>query len=181
MIELTNAPVLETEHLRLRAPRGSDWPAWSAFCTSHRARFVGGGSDTTPVKAWRAFGHIIGHWPMRSFGLFVFTLKDDDTPLGMAGPWYPEGCGQNMKSAGLSGRQNLKAGVMPLKRPVPPVALPKAISVGTGSSAILIRGIPGPSHWRNDWVRPMIRQRPVLLRKILSWFSVIPRRFQHER
>jgi RimJ/RimL family protein N-acetyltransferase len=30
-------------------------------------------------------------WVLRGYGSFVFTLKGDDTPLGMAGPWFPEG------------------------------------------------------------------------------------------
>ena len=28
---------------------------------------------------------------MRGYGSFVFTLKDSDAPLGMTGPWHPEG------------------------------------------------------------------------------------------
>lgn len=90
MITLSPTPVLETERLTLRAPVGGDWPHWRSFHHSDRARFVGGGPDQKPGTAWRAFGHAIGHWAMRGFGMFVFTLKGDDTPIGMAGPWFPE-------------------------------------------------------------------------------------------
>lgn len=91
MIALSNTPVLTTQRLILRAPGAADWPAWREFHTSERAKFIGGGSEITPAQSWRAFGHVIGHWVMRGFGSFVFTLKDDDRALGMAGPWFPEG------------------------------------------------------------------------------------------
>ena len=91
MIELANTPVIETERLILRAPRGSDWPVWRDFDMTARAQYCGGGADQTVGAAWRRFGHVIGHWAMRGYGSFVFTLKDSDAPLGMTGPWYPEG------------------------------------------------------------------------------------------
>lgn len=93
MIALSPTPVLETERLILRAPQGGDWPHWRSFYQSDRARFVGGGvTEPKPGAYWRAFGHVIGHWAMRGFGMFVFCLKgQEDLPLGMVGPWYPDG------------------------------------------------------------------------------------------
>lgn len=88
---LLDIPALETERLSLRAPAGTDWPHWREFHLSGRARFIGGGPQLKPSESWRAFGHVIGHWVMRGWGSFVFTLKGDETPLGMAGPWFPEG------------------------------------------------------------------------------------------
>lgn len=88
-VHLADTPVLETDRLVLRAPGPQDWPAWRAMIGSERASFIGG-----PVwdgKAWRAFGHIIGHWVMRGYGSFVFTRRGDDLALGMTGPWYPAG------------------------------------------------------------------------------------------
>ena len=81
MIALSPTPVLETERLRLRAPQGDDWPHWRAFHESERATMVGGGTNQPAGQSWRAFGHVIGHWAMRGFGMFVFTRKDDPTPL----------------------------------------------------------------------------------------------------
>ncbi|MEM9796777.1 MAG: GNAT family N-acetyltransferase [Pseudomonadota bacterium] len=89
MIALAPTPTLRTERLTLRAPQGEDWPAWKAFCTSDRAHFIR--PDDSPRTAWRAFGHVIGHWAMRGFGSFVFYRHDDPTPIGMSGPWFPEG------------------------------------------------------------------------------------------
>lgn len=91
MIALSPTPVLETERLRLRAPQGDDWPHWRAFHESERAAMVGGGLNQPAGQSWRAFGHVIGHWAMRGFGMFVFTSKDDATPLGLTGPWFPDG------------------------------------------------------------------------------------------
>lgn len=87
---LSDIPVLTTQRLRLRAPVAGDWPFWRDFAATERARFI------RPVefddgKSWRAFGHVIGHWVLRGWGSFVFTRQDDDIPLGLTGPWYPEG------------------------------------------------------------------------------------------
>lgn len=87
---LANTPVLETERLRLRAPQSSDWPFFCDFVMSPRSKFIRT-DDIDEAKAWRAFGHLVGHWVLRGFGSFVFTLKDDDAPLGSLGPWYPHG------------------------------------------------------------------------------------------
>lgn len=86
-----DTPVLTTERLILRAPKAQDWDAWLGFHCSDRASFVGGGPKMTARESWRAFGHVIGHWVMRGYGMFVFTAKDDDIALGMTGPWFPEG------------------------------------------------------------------------------------------
>jgi RimJ/RimL family protein N-acetyltransferase len=87
---LSGTPVLETERLILRAPRRGDQEAWQAFITSDRARFVGG--PVTPALAWRALCHLTGHWVHRGYGMFIFADRTaPDAPLGMAGPWFPEG------------------------------------------------------------------------------------------
>lgn len=90
MISLSATPVLATERLTLRAPRASDWPVWRDFATSVRAHFIGG-PYVAPGAAWRSFGHVIGHWVLRGFGSFVICKQGDTAPLGMAGPWYPDG------------------------------------------------------------------------------------------
>ena len=87
---LAGTPVLETERLILRAPGPQDWEAYRDFILSDRAQFVRApGLDEG--KAWRAFGHVIGHWVLREFGSFVYSLKDSEQVLGYGGPWYPAG------------------------------------------------------------------------------------------
>ncbi|MFI0395548.1 GNAT family N-acetyltransferase [Paracoccus jiaweipingae] len=88
MIALSNTPVLETERLILRAPQGADWPYFRDFMPTERARFISGGTPAEG-KHWRAFGHMIGHWAMRGYGMFVFCEKGSDVPLGATGPWNP--------------------------------------------------------------------------------------------
>lgn len=90
MIVLSHTPVLETDRLTLRAPTGSDWPHWRDFMASDRSHFVRQ-HEPDDAKAWRGFGHAIGHWVMRGWGSFVFCQRGSDRPLGMAGPWYPAG------------------------------------------------------------------------------------------
>ena len=79
--------MLETERLVLRAPTAMDWDMWRPFAMSERARYIGG--PYTLGTAWRAFGHVIGHWVLRGYGSFAVTLKGDDTAIAMTGPWFP--------------------------------------------------------------------------------------------
>lgn len=89
-ITLAGTPVLTTARLVMRAPLPADWPHFRDFFLSERARFVRSG-DMDAERAWRVFASIIGHWVLRGWGSFVFTLKSDDTPIGSCGPWFPEG------------------------------------------------------------------------------------------
>ena len=86
---LTGTPILETDRLRLRAPVAADWPTYRDFALSDRARFVRP-PDVDAERAWRMYAGMIGHWVLRGWGSFVFTLKGEDRPLGMVGPWFPE-------------------------------------------------------------------------------------------
>jgi RimJ/RimL family protein N-acetyltransferase len=89
-VTLSGTPTLETDRLILRAPRAGDAPVSMAFLMSDRARYVGGPLDAR--LAWRATCHLTGHWVHRGFGMFIFADRAaPDTPLGMAGPWFPEG------------------------------------------------------------------------------------------
>ena len=87
MARLADTPVLETGRLILRAPRAEDWPPSAAFLATERSRFVGGPVETG--GAWRIFAHVVGHWTLRGFGLFVVCDKARDAALGTVGPWYP--------------------------------------------------------------------------------------------
>ncbi|MCI2400691.1 GNAT family N-acetyltransferase [Aliiroseovarius subalbicans] len=81
---------IETARLVLRPPQMADWEAFRAFLASARSEHVGGPYDDK--TAWRAMGHITGHWMLRDYGSYVLTLKGgDDAGFGMVGPWFPEG------------------------------------------------------------------------------------------
>ncbi|MEM9249060.1 MAG: GNAT family N-acetyltransferase [Pseudomonadota bacterium] len=87
MAHLADTPTLHTERLTLRAPAMQDWETCRAFFSTERSQFIGGPRDEH--EAWRAFGHVVGHWALRGFGSFVFCLKGTDAALGMTGPWFP--------------------------------------------------------------------------------------------
>ena len=84
-----NTPVLETPRLILRAPRLADFDAFAAYQASARSRTTGGPLDRN--QAWRSFGHVIGHWVLRGYGVFVLQDRATGAAIGTAGPWFPEG------------------------------------------------------------------------------------------
>jgi len=89
MIRLDPAVTLETERLVLRQPAAEDWEPAAAFMTSPRAEYVGGTEDRSEV--WAIFAHMVGHWVLRGYGMFVYCERDTGRRLGMAGPLYPVG------------------------------------------------------------------------------------------
>lgn len=80
---------LETDRLTLRRPKPLDLDAFTAFVANERSIYVR--RDEKPGTAFRGFAHILGHWTIRGFGLYAFTLKDDDVCMGWAGPFFPAG------------------------------------------------------------------------------------------
>lgn len=84
-----HTPVLKTPRLILRAPRLADFDAFAAYLATERSRFTGGPMDRN--QAWRAFGHIIGHWVLRGYGVFVLQDRVTGAAIGTSGPWFPEG------------------------------------------------------------------------------------------
>lgn len=83
---LSHTPVIETERLRLRAPRLDDFEPFAAFLGSGRSRYMGGPVERG--RAWRAFCHVVGHWPLRGYGPFV--IERGEEAIGSGGPWRPE-------------------------------------------------------------------------------------------
>lgn len=84
-----NTPVLETPRLFLRAPKLADFGGFTGYVTSERSRFTGGPVDHN--QAWRGFGHMVGHWVLRGYGVFVMEDRATGVAIGTAGPWFPEG------------------------------------------------------------------------------------------
>lgn len=82
-------PLIETERLRLVAPSEGHIAAYQGFIGSDRAAALGWAG--LPHEAWRTFAAMIGHHLLRGFGPFVAIAKDDGRPVGLFGPWWPEG------------------------------------------------------------------------------------------
>lgn len=76
-------PVLETERLRLRAPKLSDLPRLTAFYATERSRAVGG--PRTAMESYNSLASRIGHWVLRGYGLWHIQRHGDDAFLGWAG------------------------------------------------------------------------------------------------
>ena len=86
---LAGVPELETERLRLRAPRAEDFETYAAFYASPRSRFVGG--PLSRGDAWRSFAAMHGHWALRGFGLWMVERREDGALVGRVGLLEPEG------------------------------------------------------------------------------------------
>jgi len=81
-------PTIETDRLRLRAPRLDDLDAHAAFRASDRSRHVGG-----PFTRSESFSHlagIAGHWQLRGYGRWIVADRATDAALGVVGPFHPE-------------------------------------------------------------------------------------------
>ena len=85
-------PTLETERLVLRAFRNQDLDAYAAMCADAEGmRYIGEGRVLTRSESWRSMATLLGHWELRGYGMWVVTLRGDDTMIGRAGFWEPEG------------------------------------------------------------------------------------------
>lgn len=62
-------PVLETDRLRLRAPRLDDFPAYAAILCGPRADTIGG--PLTRRAAWDDFARLVAVWLLRGHGLYA--------------------------------------------------------------------------------------------------------------
>ncbi len=82
-------PVLETEHLILRASTADDFSPYASFMGSERS--VGMGGPINRNDAWKRFAMLIGHWHMRGYGSWHADEKSTGKPVGKFGFWNPEG------------------------------------------------------------------------------------------
>ncbi len=80
---------LETPRLILRPPAPRDMQASVAFFMDERSQYAGG--HVGRFHAFKQFAHLLGHWQIKSFGLWTVTLKGSDDAIGMVGPFFPEG------------------------------------------------------------------------------------------
>lgn len=76
-------PVLDTERLRLRAPRISEFEAYRAISQSDRWPH-GDDAPGTDEDAWLDFNQMLASWMLRGIGLFAVEAKPDGTLIGFA-------------------------------------------------------------------------------------------------
>ena len=86
-----NAPVIETDRLRLRPLQFEDFAKVAAFFTTPRARYVG--DLKTPAAVWPEFCANIACWPLLGYGTWAVETHDGAV-VGQVGlnfpPQFPE-------------------------------------------------------------------------------------------
>ena len=89
--ETRAAPELETERLRLRMLRESDFPVYERWCADpDMVRYLGY-EPMNRVQAWRHLAFLVGHWALRGFGYYGLEEKATGTLVGRAGFTQPAG------------------------------------------------------------------------------------------
>ena len=85
-------PVLETPRLVLRALRDDDLDAYAAMLGDPKVvRYLGDGKPLDRGEAWRHLAMLVGHWALRGYGMWAVTRRGNDTMIGRAGLFNPEG------------------------------------------------------------------------------------------
>lgn len=82
-------PVIETERLRLRAPKMDDLAPLCAFYQTERSHMVGGPMDEREVH--RAMMSTIGSWALKGHGMWHIADKTTDELLGATGIIFAPG------------------------------------------------------------------------------------------
>ena len=85
-------PTLQTERLRLRPFRESDLDAYTAMCADPEViRYLGDGRPFTRDQAWRHMAMLVGHWALRSYGMWAVEEISSGAFVGRIGCHDPEG------------------------------------------------------------------------------------------
>lgn len=90
MAALTEAPVIETERLRLRGLTADDFPVYERFYAAAEASGAYGGPLSSGM-AWRRLATDLGHWRLRGYGMWAITVKATGEMVGGAGLYWPHG------------------------------------------------------------------------------------------
>jgi RimJ/RimL family protein N-acetyltransferase len=86
-------PTLETERLRLRAYRRSDFEDYAAlYADPEVVRFLGGnGAVWDRARCWRHLAFVLGHWQLEGAGMWAVELRETGVFVGSIGFATPEG------------------------------------------------------------------------------------------
>ncbi len=83
-------PTRETERLRLRPFRVSDFDDYAAMCADPEvARYLN--VRFTREQSWRHLAFLVGHWKLRGYGMWAVEHRETGTFLGRIGFADPEG------------------------------------------------------------------------------------------
>jgi RimJ/RimL family protein N-acetyltransferase len=80
---------IETERLRLRDLRETDFPAYAAMCADPEVmKYLGG--TLSAEDAWRQLAMLVGHWALRGFGMWAVETREGEL-AGRVGLHFPHG------------------------------------------------------------------------------------------
>jgi RimJ/RimL family protein N-acetyltransferase len=90
---MVKIPTLETERLRLRPLRESDFEDYAAlYADPEVLRYLGGGPEPWDRgRAWRHMAFNRGHWEIAGAGMWVVEHQETGAFLGLIGFAAPEG------------------------------------------------------------------------------------------
>jgi len=86
-------PTLETERLRLRGFRRSDYEEYAAlFAHPEVVRYLRSGTDPWDRgRSWRHLAFLVGHWHLRGIGMWAVEHRESAVFVGVTGFAAPEG------------------------------------------------------------------------------------------
>jgi RimJ/RimL family protein N-acetyltransferase len=126
------APILETERLRLRPLRSSDLNDYAAlYADPEVVRYFGdGGKPWDRGRSWRHLAFLIGHWRLAGTGSWAVEHKESGAFLGVIGFSEPAG----WPGLELAGRWPAAGGdsATPPRGRGPPWTMPSSTGSGTG-------------------------------------------------
>ena len=73
---------IETERLRFRQLRESDFPTYEKWCANIDVMRYIGGKTLEPVLAWRHMSNLLGHWSLRGYGYYAVEEKSSGLLVG---------------------------------------------------------------------------------------------------
>ena len=91
-MDALGVPTLETERLRLRGIRGSDFEDYAAlYADPDVVRLIGTGETWDRGRSWRHMAFAVGHWQLEGVGPWVAEERATSEFLGMIGFWTGAG------------------------------------------------------------------------------------------
>jgi RimJ/RimL family protein N-acetyltransferase len=82
---LQAAQELETDRLRFRLLRESDFPLYETWCANIEVMRYLGGKTMNRLEAWRHLAYQLGHWAMRGYGYYAVEEKASGQLVGRVG------------------------------------------------------------------------------------------------
>jgi RimJ/RimL family protein N-acetyltransferase len=79
------ADTLETERLRFRRWRMSDFATYEQWCSRIEIMRFLGGKTFDRIQAWRHMAYLVGHWEMLGYGYYAVEEKATGTMVGRVG------------------------------------------------------------------------------------------------